>query len=78
MASKSKEELYKDNRKKTETDDGYKLMIRAGAHCTNPYHYSLGIKPFEGTARASIYLYNTEEEIKILKESLEKLVDLIA
>ncbi|NHJ86912.1 MAG: aminotransferase class V-fold PLP-dependent enzyme [Asgard group archaeon] len=58
--------------------DGYKLMIRAGAHCTNPYHYSLGIKPSEGTARASIYLYNNEEEITILKEALERLEKLIS
>jgi len=57
--------------------DGYKIMIRAGAHCTNPFHYSLGIKPSEGTARASIYLYNNEEEITILKEALEKLDQLI-
>ncbi|MGC9779033.1 MAG: aminotransferase class V-fold PLP-dependent enzyme [Candidatus Heimdallarchaeota archaeon] len=58
--------------------EGYKIMIRAGAHCTNPFHYSLGIKPSEGTARASIYLYNTEEEIQILKEALETLGELIA
>lgn len=54
-----------------------KIMIRAGAHCTNPFHYSLGIKPYEGTARASIYLYNNEEDINLLKEALEELVDLI-
>jgi len=53
--------------------EGYKVMIRAGAHCTNPFHYSLGIHPSEGTARASVYVYNNEAELKILKESLEKL-----
>jgi cysteine desulfurase/selenocysteine lyase len=58
--------------------DDFKIMIRAGAHCTNPFHYSLGIKPSEGTARASIYIYNNEEEIKILQEALEKLEDLIS
>ncbi|MBN1327938.1 MAG: aminotransferase class V-fold PLP-dependent enzyme [Candidatus Heimdallarchaeota archaeon] len=57
--------------------EGYKLMIRAGAHCTNPFHYSLGIKPSEGTARASTYIYNNEEEITILKESLENLERLV-
>jgi cysteine desulfurase/selenocysteine lyase len=51
----------------------YRLMIRAGAHCTNPFHYHIGIKPSTGTARASIYVYNNEEEIQILKESLEDL-----
>ena len=53
--------------------EGHKVMIRAGAHCTNPFHYSLGIHPSEGTARASVYVYNNEAELKILKESLEKL-----
>lgn len=53
--------------------DGHKVMIRAGAHCTNPFHYSLGIHPSVGTARSSVYVYNTEEEIDILQESLEKL-----
>ena len=56
---------------------GYKLMVRAGAHCTNPFHYSINILPREGTARASIYLYNSEEEIQILKESLESLDKLV-
>jgi cysteine desulfurase/selenocysteine lyase len=58
--------------------DNYRIMIRAGAHCTNPYHYSLGIKPSEGTARASIYVYNNEEEIKILKEALETLDQIVS
>jgi cysteine desulfurase/selenocysteine lyase len=57
--------------------DDYRLMVRAGAHCTNPFHYSLGIKPSEGTARASIYVYNTEEEIKILKDALETLEEIV-
>ena len=52
-------------------------MVRAGAHCTNPFHYSLGIHPSEGTARASIYVYTNEEDIKILKEALEKLEDIL-
>ncbi|MHA1212592.1 MAG: aminotransferase class V-fold PLP-dependent enzyme [Candidatus Heimdallarchaeota archaeon] len=52
-------------------------MVRAGAHCTNPFHYSLGIKPSEGTARASIYVYDNEEEIQILKEALETLEKIV-
>lgn len=57
--------------------DDYKIMIRAGAHCTNPFHYSIGIFPREGTARASVYIYNTEEEIDILIESLKKLDEIV-
>jgi len=60
----------------TEIED-YKLMVRAGAHCTNPFHYSINILPREGTARASIYVYNNEEEIQILKEALENLDKLV-
>ncbi|NHJ47335.1 MAG: aminotransferase class V-fold PLP-dependent enzyme [Asgard group archaeon] len=58
--------------------DDYRLMVRAGAHCTNPFHYALGIKPSEGTARASIYVYNNEEEIKILKDALETLEEIVS
>ncbi|NHJ41023.1 MAG: aminotransferase class V-fold PLP-dependent enzyme [Asgard group archaeon] len=58
--------------------ENFRIMVRAGAHCTNPFHYSLGIKPSEGTARASIYLYNNEEEIKILKDALETLDKIVS
>lgn len=58
--------------------ENYRIMLRAGAHCTNPFHYSLGIKPSEGTARASIYIYNNEEEIKLLKEALEILDKIVS
>lgn len=58
--------------------DNHRIMVRAGAHCTNPFHYSLGIKPSEGTARASIYIYNNEEEIKLLKEALETLDKIVS
>ncbi|MFW9924664.1 MAG: aminotransferase class V-fold PLP-dependent enzyme [Candidatus Thorarchaeota archaeon] len=57
--------------------DKYKIMIRAGAHCTNPFHYSIGIFPREGTARASIYVYNNDEEINILKDALEDLEKIV-
>lgn len=53
--------------------EGNKIMIRAGAHCTNPFHYYIGITPSTGTARASIYVYNNENDIKLLKDALEDL-----
>ncbi len=55
-------------------DQEYNIMVRSGAHCVNPFHYQIGIKPGKGTTRASAYLYNTEEEIYTLVEALKKLV----
>ena len=43
------------------------VAIRTGHHCTMPLMRSLGIV---ATARASFYLYNTEEEIDRLVESV--------
>lgn len=45
--------------------DGF--AIRAGHHCTQPLHRSLGAA---GSARASLYVYNTKEEIDGFVESL--------
>jgi cysteine desulfurase/selenocysteine lyase len=58
--------------------DNVKIMIRAGAHCTNPFHYYLGIQPSQGTARASLYFYNTQEEIQQLENALTQLVDFVS
>jgi cysteine desulfurase/selenocysteine lyase len=48
------------------------VAIRSGHHCTQPLHRVLGVA---GTARASLYFYNTPEEIdafiKALKETIE-------
>ncbi|NEO87578.1 MAG: SufS family cysteine desulfurase [Spirulina sp. SIO3F2] len=48
------------------------VAIRTGHHCTQPLHRLLGIT---GTARASLYFYNTFEEIDrfvaALKETIE-------
>lgn len=47
-----------------------KIAIRAGHHCAQPLGEYLGVP---ATARASIYLYNTEEEIDKLISSVAKL-----
>ena len=44
------------------------VAIRAGHHCAQPLHDHYGIS---ASARASIYLYNTREEIDELRASLE-------
>ena len=46
------------------------IMIRAGQHCTQPLHDSLQI---EATARVSLSIYNTKQEIDKLIEDLKKI-----
>ncbi|HLG71250.1 MAG TPA: cysteine desulfurase [Chloroflexota bacterium] len=49
--------------------DGDGVCIRAGHHCCHPLMRKLGVA---ATARASFYLYNTEDEIDTLVKSLTK------
>jgi len=53
-----------------------RIMLRAGSHCANPFHYFLGLNPKkgDGTIRASLYFYNTEEEVRIFGEEFGKLI----
>lgn len=44
------------------------VMIRSGHHCAQPLHRYLG-RPF--SARASFYIYNTEDEIDKLVEAIQ-------
>ncbi|MBD2038889.1 SufS family cysteine desulfurase [Leptolyngbya sp. FACHB-321] len=48
------------------------VAIRAGHHCTQPLHRHLGA---QSTARASLYFYNTQEEIDIFIASLKEAVE---
>ncbi|MDK2807535.1 MAG: cysteine desulfurase / selenocysteine lyase [Clostridiales bacterium] len=45
------------------------VAIRAGNHCAQPLHQFLGVP---ATCRASVYFYNTKEEIDQLVDSLQK------
>ena len=45
------------------------VAVRAGHHCAQPIMDKLGVS---STIRVSFYLYNTEEEIDLLCESLQK------
>ena len=46
-----------------------KVCIRAGHHCAQPLMQFIGAG---STARASVYFYNTEEEVKIFLDRLSK------
>ncbi|MDR5696045.1 MAG: cysteine desulfurase [Armatimonadota bacterium] len=51
------------------------ICIRAGHHCTQPLHRRLGVA---ATARASFYLYNTEEDIDQLVAGLQRVRELFS
>lgn len=49
--------------------DAEGIAVRAGHHCAMPLHQKLNLP---ATTRASLYLYNTKEDIDKLAEHLEK------
>jgi cysteine desulfurase / selenocysteine lyase len=53
--------------------DSYGIAIRAGHHCAMPLHEKFNLP---ATARASFYLYNTEEEVDRLVAAIYKVKDI--
>lgn len=51
------------------------IAIRSGHHCTQPLHRILGVT---STARASLYFYNTREEIDVFIAALKDTIDFFA
>lgn len=49
-------------------DNFSNIMVRSGYHCCMPLMKELGIK---GAVRASVYLYNTEDEVETLLRTIE-------
>ncbi|MEB3825090.1 MAG: cysteine desulfurase [Desulfurococcales archaeon] len=47
------------------------IAVRTGKHCAHPLHYALGAS--QGSVRASLYLYNTLEDIEKLVSSLQSI-----
>src|SRR3989338_1802033 len=54
-------------------DETANIMIRSGQHCVHSWFNAHNI---DGSARASLYLYNTKEEAKVFIESLNKILKL--
>ncbi|WP_406660977.1 cysteine desulfurase [Methanolobus sp. ZRKC3] len=52
-------------------DEGAAIMVRSGEHCCQPLMEHLGLK--SGTVRASLYLYNSKEEVDLLIDTMEEL-----
>jgi len=54
-------------------DQNSGIMIRSGQHCCHSWFNAHGI---EGSARASLYLYNTQEEAELFAEAVQKIAKL--
>jgi cysteine desulfurase/selenocysteine lyase len=55
--------------------DSEGIAIRAGHHCAQPLHIKFNLP---ATSRASMYFYNTSEEIDRLVEGLHKTKSIFA
>lgn len=54
-------------------DEMAHIAIRSGFHCCHPLLNTV-LKETDGTARASLYFYNTEEEIDIFLEAIKEIL----
>jgi len=54
-------------------DKNHGVLIRSGQHCCHSWFRGQGI---EGSARASLYLYNTQEEAELFAEAVRKIAKL--
>lgn len=52
--------------------DQENIAVRSGMHCVYPFHKFIGEN--KGSVRASLYFYNTKEEIKVFIEKLNYIV----
>jgi cysteine desulfurase/selenocysteine lyase len=53
-------------------DESADVMVRSGMHCVHSWFNSKGLD--RGTLRASTYLYNTEEEVRLFAETVVEAV----
>ncbi|MFH0832960.1 MAG: aminotransferase class V-fold PLP-dependent enzyme [Candidatus Aenigmatarchaeota archaeon] len=54
-------------------DELANIMIRSGQHCV---HSWFNAHKIDGSARVSLYLYNTEEECKVFNDTISKIIKL--
>ena len=57
----------------------HKILMRAGNMCVHPFQYQIGMSPAKGDGiiRASLYIYNTINEIEIFLSALEDFAKII-
>jgi cysteine desulfurase/selenocysteine lyase len=58
-------------------DNAAKVMVRSGHHCAMPLHEELLKRP-KGSVRASVYLYNSAEEVERLVSTVEEISKTLA
>jgi len=51
-------------------DNSKNIMMRSGMHCCHPYFHA---RKMDGCARASVYVYNTQEEVDVFAETVKGL-----
>jgi len=56
-------------------DEAANVMVRSGAHCC---HSWFNAHKMMGSVRASMYLYNTEEECDVFIQELQKIIKLLS
>jgi cysteine desulfurase/selenocysteine lyase len=56
-------------------DEKAAILVRSGDHCCIPLMKYLGLE--NGTVRASLYFYNTLEEIDLLIETIEEIARMV-
>jgi len=54
-------------------DEAADVMVRSGQHCVHSWFNSRGIE--NGSLRASAYIYNTEEEVKLFADTFCEAVE---
>ena len=52
-------------------DENYNIAVRSGMHCVHSWFNSRGI---DGTARASIYFYNNEDDVRKFTDAVEDML----
>ena len=52
-------------------DENYNIAVRSGMHCVHSWFNSRGI---DGTARASIYFYNNESDVRKFTDAVEDML----
>jgi cysteine desulfurase/selenocysteine lyase len=56
-------------------DEAAGVMVRSGMHCVHSWFNEHQIK--NGSLRASVYFYNTDEEVRLFAETLVEAVDVL-
>ena len=54
-------------------DEAADVMVRSGMHCVHSWFNGKGLD--RGSLRASAYLYNTEDEVRLFAETLVEAVE---